>query len=103
MYFKTEIDTDDYAPQIYKIKRLAKIWAVCAGIIVVFVSLGMIVYLFVAEFIIKHHGDPTLLGIYIGIVTVGLILLSVGQFFVGLWESEDRILDEYARRLNDAK
>jgi hypothetical protein len=42
MNFKAEIDSSNHAYAIYKIKRLAKILAVCAGIIVVSVSLGMI-------------------------------------------------------------
>ena len=33
MNFKTEIDTSNHAYAIYKIKRLSKILAVCAGMV----------------------------------------------------------------------
>jgi hypothetical protein len=58
MNFKAKIDSSNHAYAIYKIKRLAKILAVCAGIIVVSVSLGMISALELASYAITHHKTP---------------------------------------------
>jgi hypothetical protein len=49
MNFKAEIQSGNHAYAICKIKRLAKILAVCAGIVVVSVSLGLITALELAS------------------------------------------------------
>ena len=62
MNSKAEIDSSSHAYAIYKIKRLAKILAVCAGIVVVSASLGMISALEYASYAISHHKDPAAAG-----------------------------------------
>ena len=88
MNFKAEIDSSSHAYAIYKIKRLARILAVCAGIVVVSVSLGMISALELASYATTHHIDPEpALNVSL-ILTVFLIFGGIAGFMIAVWRVE---------------
>jgi len=89
MNFKAEIDSSNHAYTIYKIKRLAKILAVCAGIVVVSVSLGMISALELASYAITHHKDPATAGMFSFALTIILLIGGIGGFMIAVWRVED--------------
>jgi hypothetical protein len=88
MNFKAEIDSSSHAYAIYKIKRLAKILAVCAGIVVVSVSLGMISALELASYAISHHKDPAAVGTFSFALTIILLVGGIGGFMAAVWRVE---------------
>ncbi len=90
MHFKAEIDTADYANAIYKIKRLAKILAVCAGIVVVSGSLWIITMLYGLEFATKHHKDPLGFEIPATVFFSCMAFIAVSSFLQGVWEIEEK-------------
>jgi len=98
MNFKAEIDSSNHAYAIYKIKRLAKILAVCAGIIVVSVSLGMISALEWSSYAITHHEDPAAGGTFSFALAIILLIGGIGGFLTAVWRVEDK-----ARREVNAK
>jgi hypothetical protein len=69
---------------IYKIKRLAKILAVCAGIVVVSVSLGMIS----ALELVSHHKDPATAKTFSEALTLILLFGGIGAFMAAVWRVE---------------
>ena len=76
----------------YKIKRLAKISAVVAGIIVVSVSLGMIG----ALELVNHHKDPATAITFSEVLTLILLVGGIGGFLIAVW----RVEAEARRRLS---
>jgi putative exporter of polyketide antibiotics len=88
MNFKAEIDSSSHAYAIYKIKRLAKILAVCAGIVVVSVSLGMICALELASYAITRHKDPATTGTFSFALTIILLIGGIGGFMIAVWRVE---------------
>jgi hypothetical protein len=90
MTFKTEVDTTNQAYTTYKIKRLAKILAVCTGIVVVSVSLGMISALELGSYAITHHKDPATAGTFSFALTVILLVGGIGGFMTAVWRVEDK-------------
>ena len=87
---------DDYAPQIYKIKRLEKISAVVAGIVFVSLSVGMIIALYLTEYAINHNKDPSPALMFSNVLTAVLLLGGVGGFLTAVW----RVEAEARRRLS---
>jgi hypothetical protein len=90
MNFKTEIDTSNHAYAIYKIKRLSKILTVCAGIVIVSISLGMISALEVGLYAITHHKDPATAGTFSFALTFILMIGGIGGFMIAGWRVEDK-------------
>jgi hypothetical protein len=88
MNLKAEIDSSSQAYAIYKIKRLAKILAVCAGIVVVSASLGMISALEFASYAISHHKDPAAAGTFSVALTFILLIGGIGGFMIAVWRVE---------------
>jgi hypothetical protein len=88
MNFKAEIQTSNHAYAVYKIKRLAKILAVCAGIVVVSVSLGMISALEFASYAISHHKDPAAAGRFSLALTFILLVGGIVGFMAAVWRVE---------------
>jgi hypothetical protein len=76
----------------YKIKRLAKISAVVAGIIVVSVSLGIITVLE----LVTHHQDPATAKTFSEVLTLILLVGGIGGFLTAVW----RVEAEARRRLS---
>jgi len=76
----------------YKIKRLARISAVVAGIIVVSVSLGIISVLE----LISHHTNPATAKTISEALTLILLVGGIGGFLTAVW----RIEAEARRRLS---
>jgi putative exporter of polyketide antibiotics len=70
----------------YKIKRLAKISAVVAGIFVVSVSLGMISALELRSYAISHHKDPATAGTFSVVLTLILLVGGIGGFLTASGE-----------------
>ena len=88
MNFKAEIDSSSHAYAIYKIKRLAKILAVCAGIVIVSFSLGMISALELASYATTHHKNPEpALNVSL-ILTVFLMIGGIAGFMIAVWRVE---------------
>jgi hypothetical protein len=86
--FKAEIDSSSHPDAIYKIKRLAKIVAVCAGVVVVSASLGMIGALEFASYAISHHKDPAAAGTFSFVLTIILLVGGIGGFMAAVWRVE---------------
>ena len=68
----------------YKIKRLAKISTVVAGIIVVSVSLGMIT----ALELVTHHTDPATARTFSEVLILILLVGGIGGFLTDVWRVE---------------
>jgi hypothetical protein len=68
----------------YKIKRLARISAVVAGIVVVSVSLGIISVLE----LINHHRDPATAKTFSEVLTLVLLVGGIGGFLTAVWRVE---------------
>jgi hypothetical protein len=68
----------------YKIKRLAKILAVCAGIIVVSLSVGAISALYLTEFSINHHQDSSKTLKHANWITEILLVGGIGGFLIAV-------------------
>jgi hypothetical protein len=79
----------------YKIKRLAKISAVVAGIIVVSISLGIICVLE----LINHHRDPATAKTFSEVLTLILLVGGIGGFLAAVW----RVEAGARRRLNASR
>jgi len=90
MNFKAEVDSSSHAYAIYKIKRLAKILAVCAGIAVVSVSLGMISALELGSYAISHHRDPATTGTFSFALAFILMIGGIGGFMIAVRRVEDK-------------
>jgi gamma-glutamyl-gamma-aminobutyrate hydrolase PuuD len=90
MNYKAEIDSGSHAYAIYKIKRLAKILGVCAGIVVVSVSLGMISALEWASYAISHHKDPAAAGTFSFVLTLILMIGGIAGFMIAVWRVEGK-------------
>jgi hypothetical protein len=75
-------------PMTYKIKRLARISAVVLGIIVVSVSVGAISALYLTEFAINHHKDPSQALTFANVITVILLFGGIGGFLTAVWRVE---------------
>jgi hypothetical protein len=90
MNFKAEIDSSSHAYAIYKIKRLAKILAVCAGIVVVSVSLGIISALELGSYAITHHKDPATAGTFSFVLTFILMIGGIAGFMIAVWRVEGK-------------
>jgi hypothetical protein len=76
----------------YKIKRLAKILTVCAGIVVVSVSLGIIS----ALELVTHLQDPATAKTISEVLTLVLMVGGIGGFMTAVW----RVEAEARRRLS---
>ena len=88
MSVKAEIDSSSNAYAIYKIKRLSKILAVCAGIVIVSASLGMISALELTSYATTHHKDPEpALNVSL-ILTFFLMIGGIAGFMIALWRVE---------------
>jgi hypothetical protein len=85
-------------PMTYKIKRLAKILTVCAGIVVVSVSLGIISALEIASYAISHHKDPAMGDTFSVVLTLVLLVGGIGGFMTAVW----RVEGEARRRLSQS-
>lgn len=85
MNSKAEIQTSNHAYAIYKIKRLAKILAVCAGIVVVSVSLGLISALELASYAMTHHKDPATAGTFSFALMFILMIGGIAGFMIAVW------------------
>jgi hypothetical protein len=72
----------------YKIKRLAKISAVVAGIVVVSVSLGMISTLEIASYAISHQKEPAMGETFSVVLTLILLIGGIGAFMAAVWRVE---------------
>jgi hypothetical protein len=90
MNFKAEIQTGNHAYVVYKIKRLAKILAVCAGIVVVSVSLGLTSALELSSYAIAHHKDPATAGTFSFVLTFILMIGGIAGFMIAVWRVEDK-------------
>ena len=77
----------------YKIKRLAKILTVCAGIVVVSVSLGLISAL---ELVASYHKDPATAKTISEVLILVLMFGGIGAFMIAVW----RVEAEARRRLS---
>jgi hypothetical protein len=69
----------------YKIKRMAKILVVCAGIVVVSVSLGLITAL---ELVASYHKDPATAKTFSEGLTLILMIGGIGAFMAAVWRVE---------------
>ena len=76
----------------YKIKRLAKILTVCAGIVVVSVSLGIISALELRT----HLQDPATAKTISEVLTLVLMIGGIAGFMIAVW----RVEAEARRRLS---
>ena len=83
----------------YKIKRLAKILTVVAGIIVVSVSLGIISALEIASYAISHHKNPEMGETFSVVLTLVLLVGGIGGFMTAVWKVEA----DARRRLNTSR
>src|ERR1700680_1289793 len=90
MNFKAEIDSSNHAHAIYKIKRLAKISADVAGIIVVSISVGMISAPELGSYAISHHKDPATAGTFSVALTFILLIGGIGGFMTAVWKVEEK-------------
>jgi len=88
MNSKAEIQTSNHAYAIYKIKRLAKILVVCAGIVVVSVSLGLISALELQSYAMTHHKDAAMVGTFSLALTFILIIGGIAGFMIAVWRVE---------------
>jgi|ERR1700722_4224730 len=88
MSVNAEIDSSSHAYAIFKIKRLAKILAVCAGIGVVSASLGIISTLEFASYAITHHKDPATAGTFSFVLTFILMIGGIAGFMIAVWRVE---------------
>jgi hypothetical protein len=79
----------------YKIKRLAKILTVVAGIIVVSVSLGMIT----ALELVGHHTETARAVRFSEALTLILLVGGIGGFMAAVWKVEAAA----RRRLNTSR
>jgi hypothetical protein len=79
-------------PMTYKINRLAKILTVCAGIVVVSVSLGIIS----ALELVTHNQDPSTAKTISEVLTLVLMFGGIGAFMTAVW----RVEAEARRRLS---
>jgi hypothetical protein len=77
----------------YKIKRLAKILTVCAGIVVVSVSLGMIT----AVELTVHYTDGATAAKFSEALILILLVGGIGGFLAAVW----RVEAQARRRLRD--
>ena len=68
----------------YKIKRLAQILTVCAGIVVVSVSLGIISALELGT----HLQDPATAKTISEVLTIVLMVGGIGAFMAAVWRVE---------------
>jgi hypothetical protein len=98
MNYKAEIDSSSHAYAIYKIKRLAKILTVCAGIVVVSVSLGMISALELASYAMTHHKDPATAGTFSFVLTFILMIGGIAGFMIAVWRIEHKARRELAAK-----
>jgi hypothetical protein len=98
MNSKAEIQTTNHAYAIYKIKRLAKILAVCAGIVVVSVSLGMISALELGLYAMTHHKDPATAGTFSFALTFILMIGGIAGFMIAVWRVEAKARREVAAK-----
>lgn len=69
----------------YETKRLAKILAVCAGIVVVSVSLGLISAL---ELVANFHKDPETAKTFSEVLSLILMVGGIGGFMTAVWRVE---------------
>jgi hypothetical protein len=79
----------------YEIKRLAKTLTVCAGIIVVSVSLGIISAL---ELVANYHKDPETAKTFSEVLALILMIGGIGGFMTAVW----RVEAEARRRLSQS-
>ena len=73
---------------IYKIKRLAKILTVCAGIVAVSISLGIISALELTSYAVRHHKDPAMAGTFSFVLATVLVIGGIGAFMAAVWRVE---------------
>jgi hypothetical protein len=88
MNYDAGIDSSSHAYAIYKIKRLAKILAFCAGIVVVSVSLGIISALEFASYAITHQKDPATAGTFSFVLAFILMIGGIAGFIIAVWRVE---------------
>lgn len=81
----------------YKIKRLAKILAVCAGIVVVSISVGIISTLEFTSYAISHQKDPAMAGTFSFALATILMIGGVGAFMAAVWRVEAQVRRHLSR------
>lgn len=73
---------------IYEIKRLAKILTVCAGIIFVSISIGLISALEFTSYAISHQKDPAMAGTFSFALATVLMIGGIAGFMIAVWRVE---------------
>jgi hypothetical protein len=86
---QVESGTSDSYP-IYRTKRLAKILAVCAGIVVLSISIGLISALEFTSYAVSHQKDPAMAGTFSFALATILIIGGIVGFMIAVWRVEYR-------------
>lgn len=73
---------------IYKLKRLAKILTVCAGMAAVGISLGIISALELTSYAVRHQKDPAMAGTFSFVLAAVLVVGGIAAFMAAVWRVE---------------